>query len=293
MCSIKVNLNNTTQIDRYKKLIQFIDKNFKEEINIEKIEAISHYSYRNINRIFQALHNETIGKYIKRIRLEKAAEYLKYSEEQVSDIAINIGFSDVASFGKAFRKKFNCSPISFRKSTKNIQTKSQQVLKRLQQKPLLHTIEILPEFDVLYLEHKGSHQNLKAIEKTWDRFIQYCDNKQLIFDESIFFSEIIDDNEITDDLQCRTNVAIILKKPLSFVPKGLFQVKPHASQKYVKFVHKGTNEQLLDTYNHIYSSWMIDIQLEFEDKPTLEFYVNHHEEIPKSDLITEIYIPVK
>lgn len=293
LCNIRVNFDNITQIERYKNLIQFIGENFKEEINIEKIEAISHYSYRNINRILKALHHETIGKYIKRVRLEKAAEYLKYSEEQVSDIAINVGFSDVASFSKAFKKKFNCSPISFRQTTKNIQTINKQVIDKLQPKPLSHTIEILPEFDILYLEHKGNFQNLKAIEKTWNTFIEYCDNKQLIFDESVFFSEILDDNEITDDFQCRTNVAIILKKPLDFIPKGLFQVKSHTTQKYAKFIHKGTNEQLVDTYNHIYSSWMMDIQLEFEDKPTLEFYINHHEKVPKKDLITEIYIPVK
>lgn len=288
-----MNFDNITQIERYKNLIQFIDENFKEEINIEKIEQISHYSYRNINRIFQALHHETIGKYIKRVRLEKAAEYLKYSEEQVSDIAINVGFSDVASFSKAFKKKFNCSPISFRQTTRNIQTINKQVIDKLQPKPLSYTIETLPEFDILYLEHRGDLKNIKAIEKTWETFIEYCDNKQLVFDESIFFSETLDDNEITDDFQCRTNVAIILKKPLGFVPKGLFQVKSHTTQKYVKFIHKATNEQLVDTYNHIYSSWMIDIQLEFEDKPTLEFYVNHHEEVYIKDLITEIYIPVK
>ncbi len=103
-----MNLDNITQIERYKNLIKFLDKNFKEDINIEKIEEISHYSYRNINRIFQFLQHETIGKHIKRIRLEKAAEYLKYSNQQVSDIALNVGFSDIASFSKAFKKRLRC-----------------------------------------------------------------------------------------------------------------------------------------------------------------------------------------
>ena len=62
-------MDNPTQLERYKKLLLFIDENFKEEINIPKIEEACFYSYRNINRIFNAIHGETIGKYVKRLRL--------------------------------------------------------------------------------------------------------------------------------------------------------------------------------------------------------------------------------
>ena len=72
-------MQNKIQLDNYKKLMAYINEHFKEDINSQRIEEICHYSYRNINRIFQAIHGETVGKYIKRIRLEKAAEYLKYS----------------------------------------------------------------------------------------------------------------------------------------------------------------------------------------------------------------------
>ncbi len=290
---VKLNLNNLTQIERYKNLIQFIDENFKKEINIEKIEEVSHYSYRNINRIFQSLHHETIGKHIKRIRLDKAAEYLKYSNEQIYNIALEVGFSDIASFSKAFKKRFNCSPTAFRQSSETLLKANQQIIDNNPQKPISFTTETLPEFDFLYLEHKGNTQNIKAIEQTWNILFEYTHQKGLLSNDSIFFSENLDDNEITDDFQCRTNVALIIEKPIDFVLKGLFHLKKHAAQKYAKFIHKGTNETLVDTYNLIYASWMIDVQLEFEDKPTLEFYVNHHEQVSKKDLITEIYIPIQ
>ncbi len=288
-----MNLDNITQIERFKNLVKFINENFKEVINIEKIEEISHYSYRNINRIFQSLQHETIGKHIKRIRLEKAAEYLKYSNEQVSDIALNVGFSDLASFSKAFKKRFNCSPISFRKTADIKKKKHKQVIDKIAQTTILFSTETLPEFEILYLEHKGKYDDIKAIEKTWNTLIKYCEKKQLISDESIFFSETLDDNEITEDFQCRTNVAMILNKSLNFVPEGLFQVKVHKKQKYAKFIHKGATNKLENTYNLIYSSWITTIKLEFSDKPILEFYVNHHEKIIEDNFITEIYIPIQ
>ena len=109
-------MGNETQIERYKKLLSYIDENFKEELNIEKVEQVCNYSYRNINRIFEALHQETIGKYIKRLRLEKAAQYLKYSDIGVSDIAYEVGFKDRAAFSKAFKNKFGYAPSAFRAS---------------------------------------------------------------------------------------------------------------------------------------------------------------------------------
>ncbi len=286
-------MNNLTQIERYKNLIRFIDENFKQEINIEKIEEVSHYSYRNINRIFQSLHHETIGKHIKRIRLDKAAEYLKYSNEQIFDIALDVGFSDIASFSKAFKKRFDCSPTTFRQSSETLLKVNQQFFNNNPKESINFTTETLPEFDFIYLEHKGNTQNIEAIEQTWNTFFEYTHQNKLPTNDSIFFSETLDDNEITDDFKCRTNVALILNEPINFALEGLFNIKKHSAQKYAKFIHKGANENLVDTYNHIYSAWMTDVKLEFEDKPTLEFYINHHEKVSKKDLITEIYIPIQ
>ena len=136
-----MNLDNITQIERYKNLVKFIDENFKEDINIEKIEEISHYSYRNINRIFQSLQHETIGKHIKRIRLEKSAEYLKYTNQQVSDIALDVGFSDVASFSKAFKKRFNCSPITFRQTVEAKEHINNQIIENVTQRKISFEIK--------------------------------------------------------------------------------------------------------------------------------------------------------
>jgi len=96
-------MSNDTQLTRYKKLLRFIDEQFKEDINIPEIEEACNYSYRNINRIFEAINHETIGKYIKRIRLERAAQYLKFSQESITDIAYDVGFGDVAALSKAFK----------------------------------------------------------------------------------------------------------------------------------------------------------------------------------------------
>ncbi len=288
-------MSNETQLERYKKLLSYIDANFKEDINIEKVEAVCHYSYRNINRIFEALHQETIGKYIKRLRLEKAAQYLKYSDIKVSNIAYEVGFEDRAAFSKAFKSKYGSSPSAFRVSNETVWQEAHQSLLEKEgddREPLQYEIEYLPDFECLFLEYRGSHKDIPAIESTWDKLFAYVNKKGMVSNDSIFMTEVIDDNEISDDINFRFNLAFLLEKPLPFKPKGLFRTKTHKRQKYAKFVHKGAHQNSVEFYNRIYAFWMTDVSLEFEDLPTLEFYPNYDENLPPEELLTEIYIPV-
>jgi len=251
-------------------------------------------TYRNINRIFQALHHETIGKYIKRRRLEKACEYLKYSKNNISDIAVDIGFSDIAAFSKAFKSKYNCSPSAFRKSSESMQkmTKNSLFVNKKEGQQIQFEIEELPEFEMLYLQYRGSYENIDAIKQTWEQLGQYAYEKKLLNKNTIFMAEILDDNKISDSVNCRYNTAIILEKPLSFSPDGLFKTKTNSKQKYAKFLHKGSHESCADTYHNIYANWMSEVNWELEDKAVLEFYLNDESNTPSAELLTEIYIPV-
>ncbi len=288
-------MGNPTQLDRYKSLLDFLDQKFKEDVSIKDIEEVSYYSYRNINRIFLALHHETIGKYIKRIKLEKAAQYLKYSDNTISDIAFEIGYSDIAAFSKAFKNQFNCSPSQFRET----EEAKLQLLKKaiatdpIDKKPTLtFEIEELPSLEILYITYQGSFEDINAIKQVWNQLMKYAFKHKLIDSDSIFLAEILDDNEITDSLNCRYNAGIVIETPLKFEVGGLFRTKTISPQKYVKFLHKGSHEDSLITYDYIYSHWMSDVKQELADKPTLEFFLNDEENTPPNELLTEIYIPV-
>lgn len=288
-------MNNNTQLDRYKHLLQFLEAHFKENINIQAVEAISHYSYRNINRIFQALHNETIGHYIKRLRLERAAQYLIHSSTSISDIAYDIGFEDLAAFSKAFKKRYSCSPSSFRKRQAAIQRIAQQDLIAQQDHPrqkLIFEIEYLPDFEFLALEYRGDYEDLAALQNNWNVLLDYATQQQLLTEETIYMAEVLDDNAISDAIHCRYRSTILLQQPLSHPTEGLFTIHTHPCQKYAKFVHQGPHETCADTYHEIYAFWMLDVQLEMKDLPVLEFYVNDDPQIPQQDWLTEIYIPV-
>lgn len=284
---------NSTQAERYKLVEEYLNTHFKSEVSIAEVERIACYSYRNINRIFYAIHNETIGQYVKRLKLEKAAEYLKYSSFSVAEIAVEIGYNDSSALIKAFKKQFGYKPSTFRKQGKEAKIDCLKENERqFDHLDLSWEIEKLPEFEIIYSSHYGSYYDLNAIGKKWNEFVRYVTKKGLVDNESIFLGEVIDDTTITADIFCRYNMGLVLAKTLDFSPKSLFKTKTIRAHRYVKFMHKGSYASMPKTYNQIYGIWMFQVGLEFADMPILEFYLNDESTVPESELLTEIYIPV-
>lgn len=292
-------MKNETQIDRYRALIDFIHNSFKREITKKEIENICFYSYRNINRIFLAIHQESIGQYIKRIRIEKSAEYIKFTHSKIADIASNVGFSNLAAFSKAFKNTFGISPLKYRKKAVENGLSSIHLIDKdfvLSNQEIDYEIVLLQKLRVLYLPYKGDYKKIKVIETVWNELLTYAEENNLLMNNTTFLAEILDDNEITEYNNCRYNAAITIPESEQFSPIGMFNVKKVSKQKYAKFTHIGSHQSSFETYTKIFANWMTTIRLELVDKPILEIYLNgqnDEKEMIKEKLITDIYIPIK
>jgi AraC family transcriptional regulator len=71
----------------------------------------------HFHRIFKAVVGETVAEFIRRLRIEMAANRLLSNQlEDITTIAMECGFSSSQNFAKAFRQRFNATPSQFRKS---------------------------------------------------------------------------------------------------------------------------------------------------------------------------------
>jgi len=281
-----------TQYERYKRLVEYLDNHVGEDITPELIESLCFYSYRNINRIFHTLNNETIGQYIKRLRMEKAAEYLKYSKSSVTEIANKVGVSDTASVSKAFKKMLGSSPSSYRetviiKQEMNIENITPTVIK-----PIEYELVERSDLNVVYSQYKGSYENIAAMSELWNRHIRLALKNNLLNSSTQYLAEILDDNEITSSLNCRYNAVISVDEAQDFESDGVLRRKTIPGGWYAKFNHHGSHASSKDTYDRIYGQWIQYIGLELDDKAIIEIYVNDDGKTPEDQLLTEIYVPV-
>lgn len=96
-------------------LLEEYIRNSSEKTTPDLVNANSFYSYRHANRLFTSLKGESINAFSNKIRLQLAADYLKYTSESITAIALGIEYHSRVAFSKAFKKQYGLTPSDFRK----------------------------------------------------------------------------------------------------------------------------------------------------------------------------------
>jgi AraC family transcriptional regulator len=259
----------------------FIEIHYNKSVSISELENISCYSYRNLQRIFFSLFHETIGAYQTRLKVENGYKKLLYSKKQISDIAIEVGFSDLQSFSKTFKKHFSLSP-SVARSKKELLLNEDHPIHSI---PYILNPEIvfIPETTVYYSSCKTSYVN-PDIELLWDSL--------LINDfpeaNASYFGVITDDLVITEKSKCSYDACIATDIIIKNLP-----VKTIFGGNYVRFSHHGSYDLLEETYQQIYGGWFLDNAFEFSHTPVIEQYlINDSNSDKEADYLTAIFIPL-
>lgn len=97
-----------------KQIMAYLQQNYASHISIQKLCDIFYCSKGTLNNHFKQEYHISIHQYLSNLRLEKATELLHNPNLSIGEIAITVGFNDTNYFTKAFRKKYNYSPIEYR-----------------------------------------------------------------------------------------------------------------------------------------------------------------------------------
>ena len=90
-----------------------IDTNISLKQLSKDLDINPAYLSRQFSKYFDDM---SFGDYIRKLRLEKAVEYLKTSTYSLTKIAYLTGFSDQSHFTRIFKKQYGQSPSIYRKS---------------------------------------------------------------------------------------------------------------------------------------------------------------------------------
>ena len=88
----------------------FIDDNFKENIDVKEIARLSCLSEFHFFRSFKEAFGISPHKYLINRRLNEAHKLLKKNSFSIGEIAFDCGFVDIYSFSKTYKKHFGYSP---------------------------------------------------------------------------------------------------------------------------------------------------------------------------------------
>lgn len=93
--------------------LRFIEGNLFNEITAVSIAQASRTSTATLYRLFAVEIGMNPIEFQRKRRLDEAVQPLRSRNYSISDIAIIVGYQDVAAFSKSFKKQFGASPMKF------------------------------------------------------------------------------------------------------------------------------------------------------------------------------------
>lgn len=268
------------------KVLVYIEDHLEDEMTLQELAKVACYSSFHFHRMFQLVIGEPVHKYIRRLRLEKAANKLCYSNTSITEIAFDSNFDTSSSFTKAFKQCLGKSPKDYRKLNKEIYFMSQKLHELAEIKPeKTHNIS---EIKVNFIRKIGDY--VKSSQDAWDCMYDFIKMNQLDHQKMRYISISHDNPDITAEDKLRFDACIQIENNKSIN----LPVQTIKGGNYAVFVHTGTHESLGTTFNRIFIKWLPSSKKKFDEyrQCFCEHFNLEHVHTNPDKLVTHVYIPL-
>lgn len=96
--------------ERAERVMALLRANLAEPPGLEEIGRQVGCSPFHLSRIFSSATGLTIPQYLRQLRLERAAELLRSGRCNVTEAAMEVGYSSLSHFSQAFHEMYGCCP---------------------------------------------------------------------------------------------------------------------------------------------------------------------------------------
>ena len=107
---------NSTENSDLSSVINYMKENINGNITVSQLAQFTHLHPNYFIRMFKQYFGFSPIKYFNNMKVNTAKEYLQQGNNSIEEISKILGFSDLYSFSKFFKKNVGISPSQFRSS---------------------------------------------------------------------------------------------------------------------------------------------------------------------------------
>ena len=96
-------------------IYEYIQKHYAESLSTDSIAKAFFISKTQLYNLFKEISGTTVTDYIQEFRLSRAKDFLINSELPIEIIGQSVGYDNLSSFCRAFKRQTALSPIQYRK----------------------------------------------------------------------------------------------------------------------------------------------------------------------------------
>lgn len=102
------------------KAVEYVARNFREKITLEKMAFDMGVSKYVLSRLFAKTFHCNFVTYVNGIRLNYAIAMMKNTSESITNICYDCGFESQRTFNRVFRERYRMTPSEYRRGVKKL-----------------------------------------------------------------------------------------------------------------------------------------------------------------------------
>ncbi len=299
-----LNESRKNYISKINKVQDYIEKNMEDTLTVEQLAKIASFSPFHFQRIYRQMTGESLYSYIKRLRLEKAAFFLTSNKKQsIQEIALSLGFSNQASFAKAFKTKFGINASRYRNQNVSYSSPSNTTQKHIKlneklldpnikyTEPIAFTIQSMNTTQVVYIRNVGSYKgDSHLFEDLFSKLYAYVSSNEYMTPTSKWMVVYHDFGDLTKEEQLRISVCMSTDKEVNDNQEFGSMILEGGSCAVGRFLLKSDEYQL--AWNYMLSKWLPESGYAPDNRVFFEYYPPQKYDISKEEKLVEIFIPI-
>lgn len=258
------------------------------------------FSAFHFSRMFAGMVGESPGEFLRRLRLERAAQALQ-TGQRVTETAFEAGYESLEAFSRAFRAAFGCVPSEFTVSCLGTCLPTPTSLHwsapgvvpvfvpRTKGTLMDVTIqETAPAWRVVALRHTGPYNQIGPAFGQLMGWMQ----AHGVTPTGPALAISHDDPETTPAAELRSDACVIVADDFT-TDDPTVQVLDLTGGRYAVATHLGAYSGLGATWSQLMGEWFpaSGHTIEFT-RPCFELYVNDCNTVPVEGVRTELYVPI-
>jgi AraC family transcriptional regulator len=282
---------------RFRKVLEYIDAHLDQSLDLAQLGGVAAFSKYHFHRRFSGLFGITVFKYVRLRRLKRAAQQLAFrADRQIIDIALASGYEGPEAFARAFRKTVGQSPYEFRMQPRwdawHAAYQPLRALRMSHMKPEIAAQQVrIIEFKdtrVAVLEHRGDPRRIGDSVRS---FIAWRKQNHLPPKISATYNILYADPAGVPAADFRLDICAATDQAVAENP---FQVvgKTIPGGRCAVLRHTGSDEGLGQAIAWLYSQWLPQSGEELRDFPVYVQRVKFFPDVPETEAVTDVFLPL-
>lgn len=282
---------------RFQRVLRYIDAHLDEDLSLAVLSGVAAFSKFHFHRQFTALLGIGVHQYVQLVRSKRASYRLAFREDQsILEIALDSGYAGPEAFSRAFKQRVGQSPSEFRKQPDWIpwhaahQPVGDTRIMPMSANYTDQSVRLVEVEDtrVAVLEHRGDPA---LIGDSIRRFIAWRKSVGLPPRLSATFNILHDDpakaapDEFRLDL-CAATERSIMENDAGVVAGTI------PGGRCALLRHTGSEAALRAALHYLYADWLPRSGEELRGFPLYVQRVSFFPEVPESEAVTDIFLPL-